>query len=235
MYLSRCRCSRLSKPDGSPPSGWAGKLDGWGPIIGDFGSGFQLAVEVAKVSRYGEQDALAPSKSSALMKNMAGTNDNARRSRLRRILMTVCITSLCIGLIPKCRWNLAVCYHKAMMNMNAAAIRRGSPSFPHRIIIAAAQPFHSENVGPPELFTKHRQSLISLEYFTEKQYAFSVSEQRDETIRRILQNVKRHPLKGYYSFSRKSTNIILVVCATKDSRTWDQLMSTAQEPLTTDH
>lgn len=30
--------------EGSYPKGWEGKIDGWGPIIGDFGSGFQLAV-----------------------------------------------------------------------------------------------------------------------------------------------------------------------------------------------
>lgn len=30
--------------DGRYPKGWDGKIDGWGPIIGDFGSGFQLAV-----------------------------------------------------------------------------------------------------------------------------------------------------------------------------------------------
>jgi len=30
--------------EGRYPKGWEAKIDGWGPIIGDFGSGFQLAV-----------------------------------------------------------------------------------------------------------------------------------------------------------------------------------------------
>jgi N-acetylglucosamine kinase len=31
---------------GKQPTGWAGKIDGWGYIIGDFGSGFQIVVEM---------------------------------------------------------------------------------------------------------------------------------------------------------------------------------------------
>ncbi|HTI69386.1 MAG TPA: hypothetical protein VMF06_05445 [Candidatus Limnocylindria bacterium] len=31
--------------DGTQPTGWQGKIDGWGAIIGDFGSGFQMSVD----------------------------------------------------------------------------------------------------------------------------------------------------------------------------------------------
>ena len=31
---------------GRTPKGWLGKVDGWGPFIGDFGSGFQLAIDM---------------------------------------------------------------------------------------------------------------------------------------------------------------------------------------------
>lgn len=47
---------------GKKPTGWQGKLDGWGSIIGDYGSGFQLAVDMFRkfVRFWNEHDETPP-------------------------------------------------------------------------------------------------------------------------------------------------------------------------------